>query len=355
MSSENSLFENRVFGAIVIKSINSNFNADFTHQPRTLPDGVVYATDKALKYAIKDYLKNNFPEEKIFFTKRFNESLNPLTLDETYKFFFKEYPKIAKKTKKPTKPAKEEKSDESSAEGSTAIFKLEVLKNLLTFLDIRLFGATFAGETNISIHGPVQINHGVNKFPENEIYSEDILSPFRNPGKDDESEKGMSTIGNQTNLKEGHYVYFFSVNPVNILDYVKLIKSQTGNESNTSINGINARDISLLKESFTRAVTALDSSRKINTENEMLLWITLKEKSKKVFPSFTELIDISRDDKNQVIIDCTKLNPILKSLNEDIKSIELYYDSNLTQIKGISDLSKEKLQSFHLSSMNKIT
>lgn len=48
-------FKNRVFGAVIIKSINSNFNADFTHHPRTLPDGVVYSTDKALKYAVKDY------------------------------------------------------------------------------------------------------------------------------------------------------------------------------------------------------------------------------------------------------------------------------------------------------------
>ena len=47
-------FKNRVFGAVILKSINSNFNADFTHHPRTLPDGVVYSTDKAMKYTIKD-------------------------------------------------------------------------------------------------------------------------------------------------------------------------------------------------------------------------------------------------------------------------------------------------------------
>ena len=48
-------FKNRVFGCVVIKSVNSNYNADFSHQPRTLPDGSVYATDKALKYRSELY------------------------------------------------------------------------------------------------------------------------------------------------------------------------------------------------------------------------------------------------------------------------------------------------------------
>jgi CRISPR-associated protein Csh2 len=43
------IFKNRAYGFVVIKSINSNYNADFSGQPRTLPNGSVYATDKALK------------------------------------------------------------------------------------------------------------------------------------------------------------------------------------------------------------------------------------------------------------------------------------------------------------------
>ena len=31
-------FNNRVFGCVVVKSINSNYNADFSGQPRTLPE-----------------------------------------------------------------------------------------------------------------------------------------------------------------------------------------------------------------------------------------------------------------------------------------------------------------------------
>ena len=42
-------FKNRVFGCVVVKAINSNYNADFSGQPRTLPNGKVYATDKGMK------------------------------------------------------------------------------------------------------------------------------------------------------------------------------------------------------------------------------------------------------------------------------------------------------------------
>lgn len=60
-------FKNRVFGCVVIKSVNSNYNADFSHQPRTLPDGSVYATDKALKYTVRNYIDKNYPEDKVFY------------------------------------------------------------------------------------------------------------------------------------------------------------------------------------------------------------------------------------------------------------------------------------------------
>ena len=50
------IFNKRVYGSAIIKSLNANYNADFTKQPRTLPNGIVYATDKALKYTIRHFL-----------------------------------------------------------------------------------------------------------------------------------------------------------------------------------------------------------------------------------------------------------------------------------------------------------
>jgi len=306
-----------MFGCVILKSINSNFNADFTHHPRTLPDGVVYSTDKALKYAVKDYLrKHNALGDNIFYIKRFNESLNPLTLDETYIEIFGEYPK--KKTKKKDKETEE-------------INRIEILKNLLSCIDIRLFGATFAGETNISIHGTVQINHGVNRFPENEIYTEDILSPFRNPGEEGSAEKGMSTIGNQTNLKEGHYVFHFSVNPKNTEELYKKV--------NDNSLFLSKEDIQKLKEAFNNSVTALDSSRKIGTENEATVFVQLKEGSKKMLPSFTELVYVKRNGE-KVQIDCKKIQENIQKIDKDVESVEVFYNPLNTDIVGLDKSSK---------------
>lgn len=62
-------FKNRVFGCVVIKSVNSNYNADFSHQPRTLPDGSVYATDKALKYTVRNYIDKIIRKTRYFILK----------------------------------------------------------------------------------------------------------------------------------------------------------------------------------------------------------------------------------------------------------------------------------------------
>jgi len=299
------VFNKRVFGSIILKSVNSNFNADFTHHPRTLPDGVVYSTDKALKYAIKDYFKNHFKDDKIFYIKRYNDKLNPLTLDETYEILFGQH--------------KGKKGED---------LKIELLNNLLECLDIRLFGATYAGKTNISIHGPLQINHGVNKYPENEIYTEDILSPFRNPGEKGSDEKEMSTIGNQTNLLEGHYVFHFSINPFNTEEFYKLI-NKDGKNNNLSLN-----DIEKLKEAMNNAVTRLDSSRKIGTENEASVWIELREGSRKMIPNTTELINVYKDS-GKIIIDAAKVEENMNYIKEDVEKVEVYYNHKLVTFKGL--------------------
>lgn len=195
-------FKNRIFGCVVVKSINSNYNADFSHQPRTLPDGTVYATDKALKYAVKNYLRDLYQNESVFYFKRLNSDFNPLDLPDTYKKVFES----------------EVKDDNKQA----------IAKNLLSQLDIRLFGATFAPkgtgikDKNISLHGAVQINHGVNVWHENNIFSEQIMSPFSNPNeRTDGEEQAATTLGRQSKLQEGHYLHHFSINPKNLRDIVE--------------------------------------------------------------------------------------------------------------------------------------
>ena len=106
------IFNKRVYGAAIIKSVNSNYNADFSGQPRKLPNGVVYATDKAFKYSIRNYWKNALNED-VFYFKSLNESLVPRDLKESYEIKYAEI--------------KGEKD------------RIDVLGNLLKNIDVRLF------------------------------------------------------------------------------------------------------------------------------------------------------------------------------------------------------------------------
>ncbi len=297
-------FNNRVFGCVIIKSLNSNYNADFTHQPRTLPDGTVYATDKTLKYSVRNFFKKVYPNDKILYFKNFSEEMQPRTLDETYEKIFGEFPK-----------------------GKEVDIRKTAGKNLLSCLDVRLFGGTYAGlKTNLSIHGTTQITHGVNRFPNNMIYTEQIMSPFRNPS-DKNQNSTMTTLGSQSKLQEGHYVHHFSINPQNISELVTLCGGTSLGED----------DIKKLKEGLTRGVTLYDSSAKAGTENELMLWVQLKEGSMLVLPSFVNLIEIKDDEKRT--IDLSKVSEILKQehVKIDIEKIELYYDKSITTIVGAPD------------------
>jgi CRISPR-associated protein Csh2 len=297
-------FRNRVFGCVIVKSINSNYNADFTHQPRTLPDGTVYATDKVLKYSVRNLLKKISPQDKIFYFKSLNSEMQPRDLGETYINLFGEFPKNDGKDK----DVKNRK---------------DVLKNLLTCIDVRLFGGTFAEKgVSISIHGTTQITHGVNRFPENAIYSEQIASPFRN-ANDKSADSMQTTLGTQFKLREGHYVHHFSINPQNLDDLVAI---STGEPLNTE-------DITKLKSGLSKGVTFYDSSAKSGSENELMLWIQLKPESKLVLPSFVELISVDDDEKRT--IDLSKITEILsrKLVSDAIESIEIWYDKTATTLK----------------------
>lgn len=282
---------NRIYGAAVIKSINSNYNADFSGQPRKLPNGTVYATDKALKYAIRNYWKSALGEN-VFYFKVMNDSLVPCDLKESYEA---KYGVI-----------KNEKD------------RIEVLTNLLRNIDVRLFGGTFAvKKVNLSLHGTCQITHGVNRFGENTIYSEQILSPFRNSNKEDAD---TSTLGSQSRLEEGHYVHHFSVNPKNIEEYANLVESE----------GVTVADLEKLKDGLCKGATYYDSAAKSGTENELLLWVELKEESKCVLPSFVELITINEQRE----IDLSSVKELLEDtpIASEIAKIELFYNKAITKV-----------------------
>ena len=136
--------KNRVYGAIGIKSIMSNWNADFTGFPKTTSDGNIFGSDKALKYPMKQMWKAE--GENVMYTKTLKEGgSQPKNLLERYEELYK---KIEKKDTKKT------------------------ISNLFNAIDVMNFGATFAeSEQNISITGVVQIGQGMNKY-------EDAEPPF---------------------------------------------------------------------------------------------------------------------------------------------------------------------------------
>lgn len=324
-------FDNRVFGCVVVKAINSNYNADFSGQPRTLPSGIVYASDKALKYATRNYMRDVFPKETIFYFKTYNQQINPLSMDEAYIKYFGDFPIV--KIKKEKKGKKEESETEN-------VDKCALAKNLLSCIDIRLFGATFACSVhktlnvNLSLHGPVQVNHGVNIWSENNIFTEQMMSPFRNKDEKQDTEKEMTTIGRQSKLEEGHYLHHFSINPHNLDDIVNLV----GEDAKT----ISVNDIEKLKEAMKYGVTWYDSASKVGSENEMLIWIQLKKESKAVLPNMTSLIKLLPQKENgKYIYDLELLSKKLLVLSDDIEFVEIFYNKEAICLKNIPEGTKE--------------
>ena len=302
-------FKKRVYGCAIVKAINSNYNADFSGQPRTLPDGIVYATDKAFKYSIKKYLKDAYENVEVFYMKTLNDNLNPRSLDERYEYLFRAKPK-----------------DET---------KKDVVKNLLSCLDVKLFGATFAsGSTSVSVHGPVQINHGVNIWKDNNIYTEQITSPFRNEkkGKDRETENSMTTIGRQSRLEEGHYLHHFSINPGNLDDISEIVGEDVK---------LSTADIDKLKVGMRRGVTWYDSASKAGCENEMLVWVELnKEGSKLVLPSFATLIKLEEEkekENGKCVYDFEALTNKLEDIKSSVESVEVYYNKHTCILKNLTE------------------
>lgn len=292
-------FNNRVYGFVVIKSINSNYNADFSGQPRKLPNGKVYATDKALKYSIRNFWKNALGEE-VFYFKSLTDDMSPRTLDETYELHF------------------------GKMQSTRSELRKEILGNILKRIDVKLFGGTYAGKTNISVHGTCQITHGLNRFPEDVIYSEQIMSPFRNPG-DKSKDSTMTTLGSQSRLEEGHYVHHFSVNPKNIEEDVKRVGAE----------GLTNDDIAKLKEGLRKGASYYDSAAKSGTENELMFWVQLKDNSKMVMPSFIEFVDINEEG----VIDLAKVKDYLTQdhVANEIEAMEIYYNKSVTEVVNIPE------------------
>jgi CRISPR-associated protein Csh2 len=304
--------ENRVYGLIGISSRMSNWNADFTGRPKSTSEGIIFGSDKALKYSIKKNWLNK--REKVLYIKSYKienkgkadekNKMQPKTLEERYNEIFKTT--LDKKT---------------SSE--------EVLANLFSSIDVMNFGATFAVENqNISITGAVQIGQGYNIFEGTNVEVQDILSPFKNPKK---GEADASSLGKKIVSDEAHYVYPFSVNPQNYDEYKNVL---------SGFDGYTMEAYEGFKDGALIGATALNTNSKVGCENEFALFIECKEDSELYLANLDRYIGFEKGDEKN-IIDLTGLDFIneAKIINE-IENIEIYYNPMTTDIKDTLNTAK---------------
>ncbi|NLJ98628.1 MAG: type I CRISPR-associated protein Cas7 [Tissierellia bacterium] len=300
------IVKNRVYGLIGISSTMSNWNADFTGRPKSTSNGDIFGSDKALKYSIKKHWLNK--GEKVLYIKSYKitdkgkadekNKIQPKTLEERYNEIFNT--KLDKKT-----PSK------------------EVLENLFNATDVMNFGATFAVEgQNISITGAVQIGQGYNKFEDTNIEVQDILSPFRNPKRD---EADASSLGKKIVSDEAHYIYPFFINPQSYVEYKDVLDGFVG---------YTREAYEKFKEGALIGATALATNSKIGCENEFALFIECKEDSELYLVNLDRYVNFGKD-KEKNIIDLTGLEFLNENrIMEQIDNIEIYYNPLITEITG---------------------
>lgn len=295
--------DKRVYGVIGISSIMANWNADFSGYPRSLSDGTVFGSDKALKYPMKKMWDNegrkvlNIKSMKFLLQKDDTATLIPNSLKERYEKLF-DVDDLGK-----CKDAK------------------EVLTNLMSAVDVKNFGATFAeAKNNISITGAVQFGQGINKYNKCEIETLQILSPFRD-AKDKEAKN--STIGTKIINNEAHYFYPFSINPSAYKEFVALGVT----------DGYTEEDYLNFKRTALVAATSFSSNSKEGCQNEFALFVETKLDT--YLPNLSEYISFEKTDVNKIKIECNMLNEL-----EDILNIEIYYNPETTVLE--SNLQKAK-------------
>ena len=320
------MMKSRVYGILGVSARMANWNADFTGRPKTTSNGDIYGSDKAFKYTVKRHWTNN--GEKVLYIKSYKieakgkkkedmvEKLQPKELKERYEEIFS--------------PNKINKSTSSK----------EVLKNLFSAIDVMNFGATFLADRedkqekkekkeksgkenaiNISITGAVQIGQGYNKYKEANVEIQDILSPFRNPEKDEAS---ATSLGKKIMCDEAHYFYPFSVNPKNYNDYVGLVDG---------FDGYTDEAYRKFKEGALVGATELNTNSKSGCENEFALFIELKDDAQIYLPNLDKYVEFYKEDGKNVI-DISSLNEIIdEEVIKYIDNIEIYYNPFNTLLK----------------------
>ena len=296
----------RVYGVLGISSIMANWNADFSGYPKTTSDGETFGSDKALKYPMKKMWDNE--GKKVLYIKSmcFSEgkkgeevTLIPRTLKERYEFLFQvEDLKNCKDIK-------------------------EVLRNLMSAVDVKNFGATFAESgSNISITGAVQIGQGFNKYDGTNPEEQQILSPFRADTKEDTEAKN-STLGTKIVSNEAHYFYPFVINPLAYKELTELGVTE----------GYTEEDYQNFRRTAIVSATSFATNAKVGCENEFALFVETKADT--YLPNLSEYVDFEKtEEKNRIILSCAEF---LDQMKEHVEKIDIYYNPHTTDLQGVPE------------------
>lgn len=296
---ESKTMNKRVYGILGISSIMGNWNADFSGYPKTTTDGNVFGSDKALKYPMKKMWDNE--DKKVIYIKSLNKDLIPRTLKERYVKTF----------------------NDDDLKDTT-----KVLTNLMTAVDVKNFGATFAeAGCNIAITGAVQIGQGFNKYEYSTPQEQPILSPFADATDKDAKN---STIGTKITSNEAHYFYPFVINPLAYKELVDLGVTE----------GYTEEDYQNFKRTAIVSATAFATNSKVGCENEFAVFVETKATT--YLPNLSEYVTFSKDeDKN--IINLARLADVLDTMSEQIDSIEIYYNPYTTKLAEIEKIANAKV------------
>lgn len=302
----------RVYGVIGIKSVMANWNADFSGHPKSIFNGEIFGSDKALKYPMKKMWDEK--GEKVLYIKS-------LKIEEDKKEGIKVRPKSLKERYEEIFEVKDLKKEKDNK---------KVITNLFSAVDVKNFGATFAEEgNNISITGAVQIGQGFNKYEDTSVEEQQILSPFRDASKENKKNKNeneedkekeianSTTLGTKIVSSEAHYFYPFVVNPLAYKDYVKMEVTE----------GYTEDDYNKFKEAAIISATAFNTNSKLGCENELAIFIETKEDL--YLPDLAQYIHFEKGESKNIIT--LGFDSILSKVSDRILSIEVYYNPLTTE------------------------
>ncbi|HGM3795386.1 TPA: type I CRISPR-associated protein Cas7 [Clostridioides difficile] len=306
----------RVYGVLGIKSIMSNWNADFSGYPKTTSTGEVFGSDKALKFPMKKMWENE--GEKVLYVKS-------LKIDESKKGEIKIRPKSLKERYEELFDIEDLKLEKNQQ---------KVLENLFKAIDVKNFGATFAEEgNNIGIMGAVQLGQGFNKYEDINVEEQQILSPFRDPkakdkkkstNEEEKEDANSTTLGKKIVSDEAHYFYPFSINPKAYEVFVNMGVT----------DGYTKNDYKKFKEAALVSATAFNTNSKLGCENEFALFVETDEEL--YLPDLAQYITFEKREKSKDLI-CINIIHLIAELKDDIKSVEIYYNPYKIEIKPFKD------------------